>query len=76
MSGGPRDYLSWDIECRDPSFGSDSALEWLEGRLSRPVDDAQKWLNDANLRPVLDIGPSACGAVAGRFAWTQGHSLR
>lgn len=46
MNGGPRDYLSWVIECRDPSFGPDSALEWLEGRLPKPVDDAEKWLSN------------------------------
>jgi hypothetical protein len=46
MNGGPRDYLSWVIECSDPSFGPDSALKWLEGRLPRPVDAEQEWLRN------------------------------
>jgi hypothetical protein len=46
MNGGPRDYLSWVIECSDPSFGPDSALKWLEGRLPKPVEDEQEWLRN------------------------------
>lgn len=43
LNGGPRDYLSWVIECEDPEFAPDSLAEWLEGRLPRPVDDLANW---------------------------------
>jgi hypothetical protein len=39
MNGGPRDFLSWVIECRDKDFQPSDCAEWLEGRLPRPVDD-------------------------------------
>lgn len=43
MNGGPKDFLSWVIECSDPSFTPDTLAEWLEGRLPRPVNDLAKW---------------------------------
>jgi hypothetical protein len=43
MNGGPRDFLSWVIECPDKEFGPGTAAEWLEGRLPDPVDDLTKW---------------------------------
>jgi hypothetical protein len=43
MNGGPKDYLSWVIENRDSKFSPDDCLEWLEGRLPRPVTDLSKW---------------------------------
>ena len=44
MNGGPSEFLSWVIECDDESFGPDKAAEWLEGRLPRPVEDAEQWV--------------------------------
>jgi len=43
MNGGPRDFLSWVIECPNKEFGPGAAAEWLEGRLPDPVDDLTKW---------------------------------
>jgi hypothetical protein len=43
MNGGPREYLSWVIECHDPEFEPKTTAEWLEGRLPRPVDDLSQW---------------------------------
>src|SRR5262245_46132084 len=42
LNGGPRDCLSWVIECSwDVSPGT--IAEWLEERLPRPVDDLSRW---------------------------------
>lgn len=46
MNGGPKEYLSWVIECRDASFGPELAAKWLEGRLPKPVEDEREWLRD------------------------------
>ena len=43
LNGGPKDYLSWIIECPDNEFTPDICMEWLEGRLPRPVDDLSQW---------------------------------
>ncbi len=43
MNGGPKDFLSWVIECKDREFTPSKAAEWLEGRLPRPVDDLSEW---------------------------------
>ena len=43
LNGGPSDYLSWVIECRDGQFRPGTCMKWLEGRLPRPVDDASQW---------------------------------
>lgn len=51
LNGGPRDYLSWVIECRNPSFKPKDAAEWLEGRLPRPVDDLSQWESTADEEP-------------------------
>jgi len=45
MNGGV-EFLSWVIESKDPSFTPDQCLEWLEGRLPRPVDDLEQWKID------------------------------
>lgn len=46
MNGGPRDYLSWVVECRDKNFRPGTVAEWLEGRLPKPVDDLSAWEAD------------------------------
>jgi len=46
MNGGPREYLSWVIECWNADFKPDQAAEWLEARLSRLVNDIAKWATD------------------------------
>src|ERR1017187_4047344 len=33
MNGGPREYLSWVIECKDNDFLPKTCAGWLEGRL-------------------------------------------
>jgi hypothetical protein len=43
LNGGPRECLSWVIECRDPSFLPETVADWLAARLPRPVDDRSAW---------------------------------
>lgn len=43
LNGGPRDYLSWLIECVDPAFRPGTCAAWLEERLPKPVDDTSQW---------------------------------
>ena len=43
MNGGPRDFLSWLIECPEGTLTPDTVAEWLEGRLPCPVDDPDSW---------------------------------
>lgn len=43
MNGGPREYLSWLIECESEGFTPDNAAEWLKGHLPKPVDNLKKW---------------------------------
>jgi hypothetical protein len=43
VNGGPRDYLSWVIESKEKDFKPSKCAEWLEGRLPRPVSEAEKW---------------------------------
>jgi hypothetical protein len=44
LNGGPRDFLSWVIECRDDAMRPGTVADWLEGRMPQPVDDLSKWL--------------------------------
>jgi len=46
INGGPREFLSWVIECSDKDFRPGTVTKWLEGRLPQPVDDLSKWNND------------------------------
>ena len=46
MNGGPRQFLSWLIECRSADMTPDQIAEWLHGRLPRPVDDEAQWQPD------------------------------
>ena len=46
LNGGPTDYLSWIIENEDPDFTPDTLMEWLDGRLPRPVDDISQWIEE------------------------------
>jgi hypothetical protein len=46
MNGGPREFLSWVIECDDSEFAPSKCAEWLEGRFPRPVDDLATWRNE------------------------------
>jgi hypothetical protein len=43
LNGGPAEFPSWVIECEDLQLRPDTAAEWLEGRLPRPVDDLALW---------------------------------
>ena len=43
LNGGPKEFLSWVIECRDKAFKPANCAKWLEGRLPRPVEDKRKW---------------------------------
>src|SRR5690348_5647048 len=60
LNGGP-EYLSWVIESTDPSFTPDKCVEWLEGRLPRPVDDISEWRTDDDEEdePGTALGPSS-----------------
>ncbi|HEY1243533.1 MAG TPA: hypothetical protein VGF29_01750 [Hyphomicrobiaceae bacterium] len=46
LNGGPREYLSWVIECPTGDMPPDRIAEWLDGRLPRPVNDETAWLKD------------------------------
>jgi hypothetical protein len=46
LNGGPREYLSWVIECSTNEMQPDAIAEWLEGRLPRPVSDEAAWTSD------------------------------
>ncbi|WIX31806.1 hypothetical protein QO259_13425 [Salinicola sp. JS01] len=43
LNGGPRDFLSWVIECSDKDFKPGAIAKWLEGRMPQPVDDTTQW---------------------------------
>ncbi len=43
LNGGPKDYLSWVIESQDIAFTPELCVQWLEGRLPRPVTDLTQW---------------------------------
>ena len=45
LNGGV-EYLSWVIESTESSFTPEKCVEWLEGRLPRPVDDPGQWKMD------------------------------
>jgi hypothetical protein len=42
LNGGP-EFLSWTIESKNKDFEPEKCVEWLEGRLPRPVDDEDQW---------------------------------
>jgi hypothetical protein len=46
LNGGPEEFLSWVIECKDSHFTPGKCAEWLEGRLPKPVDDLDQWQED------------------------------
>ncbi len=46
LNGGPREFLSWVIECPETVMKPDMVAEWLEGRLPQPVDDPAAWPTD------------------------------
>jgi hypothetical protein len=43
LNGGPEEFLSWVIECRDESFKPGTLQKWLAGRLPAPVEDESEW---------------------------------
>ncbi len=43
MNGGPRDFLSWVIECPVPDQPPGTIMKWLESRLPAPVDGSSSW---------------------------------
>ncbi|MGE3802656.1 MAG: hypothetical protein AB7H80_16695 [Candidatus Kapaibacterium sp.] len=43
MNGGPEEFLSWIIECKDESFTPNTCAQWLQGRLPSPVEDERAW---------------------------------
>jgi len=49
MNGGPKDFLSWVIECDDINFKPGTVAKWLEGRLPRPVEDIEQWNNQSDI---------------------------
>src|SRR5262245_57628895 len=46
LNGGPREYLSWVIECDSADMTPGAVAAWLEGRLPRPVEDMSRWNSD------------------------------
>lgn len=45
MNGGPKEFLSWVIECPEPSFKPGAVAKLLEERLPQPVNDISQWGN-------------------------------
>ena len=45
LNGGPKEYLSWVIETREP-VEPRPLKELLAGRLPRPLDDLDQWPKD------------------------------
>lgn len=43
MNGGPTEFLSWVIECPEPSFKPATVASLLEERLPQPVNDISQW---------------------------------
>jgi hypothetical protein len=43
LNGGPREFLSWAIECRELSTSPDAVASWLKERLPKPIDDLDQW---------------------------------
>ena len=43
LNGGPREFLSWVIECVNAEFTPALCAQWLEARLPKPVDDPAAW---------------------------------
>lgn len=43
LNGGPRDFLSWVIECPTDAMDPATVAQWLQGRLPNPVDDLEQW---------------------------------
>ena len=46
LNGGPKEFLSWVIECSQKDFKPGTVAKWLEARLPQPVDDVDQWLSD------------------------------
>ena len=46
LNGGPQNFLSWVIECKESEFTPATCAEWLEGRLPAPVGDLDQWQED------------------------------
>ena len=46
LNGGPKEYLSWVIECKSKGFSPNTCTEWLQTRLPNPVDDESQWYFD------------------------------
>ena len=49
MNGGPKEFLSWVIECNDIEFKPGSCANWLEERLPQPVEDLNQWNLDNDI---------------------------
>ncbi|HDN9015361.1 TPA: hypothetical protein P2I01_002223 [Aeromonas salmonicida] len=43
LNGGPKEFLSWVIECSDKDFKPGTVAKWLEARLPQPVNDLEQW---------------------------------
>jgi hypothetical protein len=58
MNGGPEQFLSWVIECRDEEFLPEQCAEWLQGRLPSPLTTK----SSGNLRTKHSFGASSAVA--------------
>jgi hypothetical protein len=45
-NGGPRESLSWVVECPTGDMQPDTIADWLEGRLPQPVSKESAWKDD------------------------------
>ncbi|HEU4651411.1 MAG TPA: hypothetical protein VFS49_08345 [Croceibacterium sp.] len=46
LNGGPRDFLSWVVECNEKAMKPGTVADWLEARLPRPVESEDGWPAD------------------------------
>jgi hypothetical protein len=43
LNCGPKENLSWVIECKSKDFSPSTCAEWLQARLPNPVDNESQW---------------------------------
>lgn len=73
LNGGPDDFLSWVIECREDAMKPGTVADWLEGRMPRPVDDLTAW-PEGWMQRSSDDHPAGRGQR--RFRWPRWTGFR
>ena len=71
LNGGPRDHLSWVIECHDKMLNPGTVADWLEGRLPQPIEDVSAWpAVEQGERKILSHFFAFCASLAPRRSIT------